>query len=225
MAGLDSKTGDTIIELRGIKFGYTPERVVFNGLDIMLKKDEKAALTGHNGSGKTTLFHIIMGLVEPWEGTVSVFGNQCKTRQDFYQVRRRVGLLFQDPDDQLFSPTVEEDVAFGPLNLGRTRAQAKKIVFRTLELLGMQGYEKRITYRLSEGEKRLVALATVLAMEPEVLLLDEPVSGLDEQHRERFIQVLQTYNHTCMVISHDQDFLNRVIQRRYVLHNGFICSK
>ena len=116
---------------------------------------------------------------------MEVFGKPRAAERDFHEVRRRVGLLFQDADDQLFCPTVVEDVAFGPLNLGLPRDRVRQVVAETLEAVGLAGYEHRITYKLSGGEKRLVALATVLAMQPEVLLLDEPTSGLDEQATER----------------------------------------
>ena len=138
------------------------------------------ALLGPNGCGKTTLLHLIVGLLRPSAGQIEAFGRQRMAEADFHEVRRRVGLLFQDADDQLFCPTVAEDVAFGPLNLGKSRDEVRRIVAGTLDSLGLAGYEHRVTYRLSGGEKRLVALATVLAMQPEVLLLDEPSGGLDD---------------------------------------------
>ena len=128
-------------------------------------------LTGPNGSGKSTLLKLIVGLVRATAGRVEVFGRFRTCERDFHEVRGRVGLLFQDSDDQLFCPTVAEDVAFGPLNLGQSRDAARRIVTETLDALGLADYQDRITYQLSGGEKRLVALAAVLAMQPEVLLL------------------------------------------------------
>ena len=135
-------------------------------------------------------------------------------------MRRRAGLLFQDPDDQLFCPSVAEDVAFGPLNLGKTHAEAEIIVTRVLESLGIAEYRNRITYHLSGGEKRLVSLAAVLAMEPEVLLLDEPTNGLDPVATERLARLLETRDETFLVVSHDQTFLARMTQRRLYLQDG-----
>jgi len=142
--------------------------------------------------------------------------------RDFHEVRRRVGLLFQDADDQLFCPTVAEDVAFGPLNLGVPRDRVRQVVAETLESVGLAGYENRITYKLSGGEKRLVALATVLAMQPEVLLLDEPVSGLDEQATERLTELFARLPHAMLVVSHQQEFCRRVADGTVTLVEGRI---
>ncbi len=214
-----------IIELKNIRYSYskiTPP--VLNGLNFSFRYGERIAIVGPNGSGKTTLFHIIMGLLKPYEGEVFIFGKSRKDKDDFYEVRRKIGLLFQDSDDQLFSPTVVEDVAFGPLNIGIPKNQVRAIVSDVLNSLGLSGYEDRITYKLSGGEKRLVALATVLAMKPDVLLLDEPVLGLDEEHKERIINVLKNHRGGYIVISHDKDFVNRTVEKRYVLKNGRLAE-
>ncbi len=213
---------NSVITLRDLSFGYTPDRRVLNHINIAIEKGERASLLGSNGSGKTTLFHLIMGLHTPLSGSVRIFGKERSGKGDFLDVRRRIGLLFQDSDDQLFSPTVAEDIAFGPFNLGKSRREVREIITETLELLGLEGFEQRITYKLSGGEKRLVALGTVLAMNPEVLLLDEPVIGLDEEHRNRFIQILKARSGTYLIISHDRDFLNQVTKTSYVLRNGII---
>jgi cobalt/nickel transport system ATP-binding protein len=171
-----------------------------------LHPGQRLALLGSNGSGKTTLLHLIVGLLQPAAGRIEVLGQLRRKEADFHEVRRRVGLLFQDADDQLFCPTVAEDVAFGPLNLGKPRDEVRSIVRHTLERLSLGGYEHRITYRLSGGEKRLVALATVLAMQPEVLLLDEPAGGLDEAARQRLRSVLATLPQAMLIVSHDRTF-------------------
>jgi cobalt/nickel transport system ATP-binding protein len=180
------------------------------------------AVTGDNGSGKTTFLHLIVGLLKPGGGTIAVFGKPRKIESDFHEVRRRVGLLFQDADDQLFCPTVAEDVAFGPLNLGLGREQVRQIVAQTLKELGLAGYEQRLTYRLSSGEKKLVALATVLAMQPEVLLLDEPTSGLDQRAVGRLLDVLRNLSQAMILISHDRDFRRQIAGRTLLLQNGRI---
>lgn len=177
---------------------------------------------GPNGSGKTTLFHLIMGLLKPLSGKIEIFDAPVETEDDFRTVREKIALLFQDADDQLFSPTVLEDVAFGPLNLGKSQNEAKDIARNTLNYLGLSGFEDRITYKLSGGEKKLVSLATVLAMEPEALLLDEPTSGLDDKTRSRLQQVLVDLDLSYILISHDFDFLQDITDAIYVLKNGNI---
>ncbi|MGD0383855.1 MAG: ABC transporter ATP-binding protein, partial [Thermoguttaceae bacterium] len=172
---------EPLINIRDVDFSYSPDRPVLCGCSFRLDLGQRVALTGSNGSGKTTLLHLIVGLLRPGAGSVEVFGKARREEADFHEVRRRIGLLFQDSDDQLFCPTVAEDVAFGPFNLGLKRDQVRQIVSQTLADLGLAGYENRITYQLSSGEKRLAALATILAMQPDVLLLDEPTNSLDEQ--------------------------------------------
>lgn len=209
-----------LVELRQVSFAYDPERPVLSACDFALAPQERVGLLGANGSGKTTLLHLIVGLLRPSAGEVIVFGRPRLREADFLEVRARVGLLFQDADDQLFCPTVAEDVAFGPLNLGKPREEVRQIVARTLADLGLQGYGQRITYRLSGGEKRLVALATVLAMEPEVLLLDEPAGGLDEPSTERLVSLLEQMDQAMVIVSHDWGLLKRVTDRRVRLEAG-----
>nr|WP_315984046.1 ABC transporter ATP-binding protein [Aliamphritea spongicola] len=141
------------------------------------------------------------------------FGEARREEPDFVEVRGKVGFLFQDPDDQLFCPTVIEDVAFGPLNLGKSREEAMAIASKTLESLGMAGFEERVTHQLSGGEKRMITLASVLAMEPEVLLLDEPSNALDSKARERLLTTLQNLPQAMIIISHDDSFLEQLATR------------
>jgi cobalt/nickel transport system ATP-binding protein len=216
----DSISEPPIFRLRAVSFAYAPNRPVLKGADLILRRGERLALVGPNGSGKTTLFHLMMGLVRPQAGTIEAFGAPRVHERDFVEVRARVGLLFQDSDDQLFSPTVLEDVAFGPLNFGRTPREARAIADRTLSLLGLDGFADRVTHKLSGGERRLVALATVLAMEPEALLLDEPSGGLDAETFERLIGILQHLPQAIIVISHDEDLLALTTSRRCRLEKG-----
>ena len=197
-----------MIRLSSIRFKYN-SRYILDGLDLKINPGDRIGLLGPNGSGKTTLCHIIMGLLFPESGEVEIFGKLRTKEADFTDVRGRIGFLFQDADDQLFCPTVLEDMAFGPLNLGKSPDEAKRIVKSTLATLKLDGFEERITYRLSGGEKRLVSLGTVLAMQPEVLILDEPTSGLDEETTERLIRILQESDIAYMIISHDRDFIKR----------------
>jgi cobalt/nickel transport system ATP-binding protein len=196
-----------VIRLDGIVFGFKESGLLYDRLSLHLEEGQKLGICGPNGSGKTTLLHIIMGLRKPWEGSVHVFNRERIKEEDFFEVRKRVGFLFQDPEDQLFCLTVKEDVAFGPLNLGYSPDEVEEIVEETLCTLELQHLKGRITYKLSGGEKRLVSLATVLSMRPEVLLLDEPTSGLDEDTRGRLIHLLGKCVSTLLVVSHDRDFL------------------
>jgi len=161
-----------------------------------------------------------MGLLKPESGVIEIFDKIRKKEKDFDEVRKRIGLLFQDSDDQLFCPTVEEDIAFGPLNLGKSHEEARIIVKETCEKLGLRGYEKKITHRLSGGEKRLVALATVVAMQPECYLLDEPTTGLDEATSERFLRYLKEYSDTYMIITHNRHLLEQSVDKVYLLAGG-----
>jgi cobalt/nickel transport system ATP-binding protein len=207
-------------ELRGISFAYPGAPPVLDGLDFDLEAGERVAIAGGNGVGKTTLLHLMVGLLKPAAGEVRAFGSVRRTEADFHEVRSRAGLLFQDPDDQLFCPTVAEDVAFGPLNQGHGRAEAEAIVAETLESLGIGAFRDRVAGRLSGGEKRLVALATVLAMRPEVLLLDEPTNALDEAAVERLLDILEGLPQAMVVVSHDRRVTDRLASRRVALCHG-----
>jgi cobalt/nickel transport system ATP-binding protein len=211
-----------IIDLSQIRYAYPGGPPILSDLDFHLHAGDRIGIVAPNGSGKTTLFHIIMGLLKPTAGTVTIFDQKRTEEKDFIDVRRRIGLLFQDADDQLFSPTVLEDVAFGPLNLGKSHADALTVARRTLSFLGLDGFEDRVTYKLSGGEKRLVSLATVLAMEPEVLLLDEPSTGLDAATKTALIDILNTLELSIVLISHEFDFLSKTAQHIYTMEAGRI---
>ena len=211
-----------IIKLDGITFSYPGALPVLMDLDFILSDGDRIGMIAPNGSGKTTLFHIIMGLLKPTAGRIEIFGQRVVEEEDFVEVRRRIGLLFQDADDQLFSPTVLEDVAFGPLNLGKSKEEAIAISRKTLSFLGLDGFEDRITIRLSGGEKRLVSLATVLAMEPRAMLLDEPSAGLDEATKNRLIDILKNLEISYIIVSHEFDFLSEITDTIYTLQNGRI---
>lgn len=211
-----------MIRLESVSFSYQKDRPVLKNLSFHLHDKEKVGLIGSNGGGKTTLFHLIMGLLLPKSGRIEIFGHEMRNEKDFRSVRQRIGLLFQDADDQLFSPTVLEDVAFGPLNQGKTVKKAKDIAAETLESLGLAGFEERITHKLSGGEKKLVSLATVLAMKPRVLLLDEPTTGLDSETTERIKGILNDIDISYIFISHDMDFILQTTHKIYGLTDGRI---
>ncbi|MGQ9576383.1 MAG: energy-coupling factor ABC transporter ATP-binding protein [Thermoguttaceae bacterium] len=211
---------DCLVRLDGLCFAYAPDRPVLEGCDFQLAVGERVGLIGPTGSGKTTLLALIVGLLRPSAGRVELFGKVRARNADFQEVRGRVGLLFQDADDQLFCPTVAEDVAFGPLNLGVPRQEVRRVVAEVLDWLGLAGFEHRITYKLSAGEKRLVALAAVLAMKPELLLLDEPTAGLDPQMADRVAGVLAGLSQAMLIVSHDQPLLERLVSRSIQLRGG-----
>lgn len=213
-----------LIEFRDVAFSYRGVPVL-SGAEFALNEGERLGLAGTMGSGKTTLLHLAVGLLKPDSGTIRAFGADRRKETDFYEVRRRVGLVFQDSDDQLFCPTVLEDVAFGPLNLGYSNSDAGDAASKALAQVGMNGFEKRITYRLSGGEKRLVALATVLAMNPDVLLLDEPHNGLDASAFKRVETLLSSLPQSMIVVSHDRKFLRSVTTRSLMLEDGRVISE
>ncbi len=213
-----------VIELRGIDFAYDHGPPVLRGVDLTLAAGDRIGLVGANGSGKTTLLHIVMGLLRPTSGAVRAFGRERRIEEDFHEVRERVGFVFQDPDDQLFCPTVAEDVAFGPFNLGWRRERVEAAVADTLAMLGLESFRDRVTHRLSFGEKKLVSLACVLAMQPEALLLDEPSAGLDTDVAARLIDILSANARTLLVVSHDDAFLEQVTKGRRRLREGRLLA-
>jgi cobalt/nickel transport system ATP-binding protein len=206
-----------LFRLTGISFAYDSGPAVLRDFSFTLHAGERTALLGPNGAGKTTLLHVMVGLLRPQTGSVEAFGETRRKEKDFYAVRARAGLLFQDSDDQLFCPTVLEDVAFGPLNLGESPAQAQATARETLAMLELGDLAPRITHKLSGGQKRMVALAAVLAMRPEALLLDEPTNALDAATRERLIAVLSRLPQAMVLASHDGDFIDRLATRRTIL--------
>ena len=218
---------EVIINLKGISFVYhgnQSQRLVLDDLNLQISRGERVGLIGPNGSGKTTLFHLLMGLLQPTEGEIVVFGKTRQQEKDFREVREKIGLLFQDADDQLFCPTVAEDVAFGPLNLGKSQEEALEITRQVLKRLSLEEFENRLTYKLSGGEKRLISLATVLAMQPEVLVLDEPTTGLDEDTVERLIHILSSSDLTYLIASHNRDFLSKTTDIVYHLGRGKLAK-
>ncbi|MBC8317732.1 MAG: ABC transporter ATP-binding protein [Desulfobulbaceae bacterium] len=216
-----------VVAIQNVSFTYPGrEYPVLDAMNFSLGKG-KVGLIGPNGSGKTTFFHIIMGLLTPGEGKVLFKGSIVQGEKGFQDLRKSVGLLFQDADDQLFSPTVLEDVAFGPLNLGASPEEARKTAQETLKNLGLRDLEMRVTHRLSGGEKKLVSLATILSMQPELLLLDEPTNNLDQETRLRLIDILNGLDLSYAIISHDWDFLEKTTREVYVIEKGRItqCEK
>ncbi len=212
-----------LFHLDGVSFAH-PGRPVLDAVDLLLDPGERVALIGGNGSGKTTLLHLLVGLLTPSAGNLEAFGEIRRGDEDFHDVRAKAGLVFQDPDDQLFCPTVLEDVAFGPLNLGKSRTEAIATAEKALADFELEDFAERVTHRLSGGEKRLVSLAAVLAMEPEVLLLDEPTNGLDAAAAERLTRLLTDLPQAMIFVSHDRRFVEALATRALHLEDGKLAE-
>ncbi len=208
-----------LIKLKGIDYGYPEKELLFNNLNFTFNKGDKVGIIGSNGSGKTTLLYIIMGLIAPHNGEIVIFNKLRRKEKDFDEVRKRIGFLFQNSDDQLFCPSVEEEIAFGPLNFGFEKEEVKRIVKRTLNLVGLNGFEKRVPYFLSGGEKRRLALATVFATDPEILILDEPILGLDETTVKKIKEILSSEDLSYIVVSQNRDFLKDITNIIYTIKN------
>ncbi|HAF51132.1 MAG: ABC transporter related protein [Synergistales bacterium 54_24] len=213
-----------LLELKGITFSYPGGEPVLKGIDFRLDFGEKVGLWGHNGAGKTTLFHVIMGLERPSAGEILFEGRPVAGRKDLMALRRKVGFLFQDADDQLFCPTLLEDVTFGPLNLGLSSTEARDKAMATLDLLGIANLADRPPYSLSGGQKKLGAIATILAMDPIALILDEPTGGLDEDACALLERLLVATGTAILVASHDKAFIEKVAFKGYPLSDGRLLN-
>ena len=214
-----------VIEVRGLRFAYHDGREVLHGVDLSIGRGEKVGLVGPNGAGKSTLMLHLNGILgaKDGNGTVQVMG-QMLNRENLAMIRGQVGLVFQDPDDQLFSPTVFEDVAFGPLHMGFPEDEVRRLVAWALEQVGMSDFAERVSHHLSIGEKKRVAIATVLSMSPEILVLDEPTAGLDPRARRNLINLLSEMPQTILVSTHDMRLVAELFPRMVVMDEGSIVA-
>jgi cobalt/nickel transport system ATP-binding protein len=210
------------IEARDVRYRYPNGVVGLDGVDLSVQHGERVAVLGPNGAGKTTLMLHLNGLLSG-SGSLSVAGVRVG-EGDARDLRARVGLVFQDPDDQLFMPTVREDVAFGPLNLGLSRAEACARVDEALTAVRMEHVADRAPHQLSLGQRRRVAIATVLAMRPSLLVLDEPSANLDPRARRELLEVLDAVATTMLVVTHDLPFAASLCSRAVVLSAGRIVA-
>lgn len=213
---------ETLIHFDDVSFHYSEAIHVFDKLQFTFTSDMRAGLVGKNGVGKTTLLHLIMGLLKPCCGAVNILGTPRATEKDFYEVRKEIGFVFQDPNDQLFCPTVAEDIAFGPLNHGVPKDEIERKTAEVLKLLGMEGFENRVTHALSDGQRKMISLATVLVMTPKMLILDEPTTCLDDDATTHLVDILNNLPIPYLIVSHDKPFLDRVITTQFTLTNGNI---
>lgn len=208
-----------------LSYIYPDGTPALNGIDFTAKRRERVAILGPNGSGKTTLFYHFNGLYFPTKGKVLVNGEKI-TKKNIDEVRRTVGLVFQDPDTQLFAPTVWNDIAYGPRNLGLTKNEIEQIVDEVLAILDIQSLKHKNPENLSTGQKKLVAIAGVLAMDPEILVMDEPTSGLDPKGSADIMEILDELHSegkTIIISTHNVDLASSWADRIYVLYTGRVC--
>jgi len=201
---------------RGLSYRYEDGTAALDGVDLIVRRGERIAILGPNGAGKSTLLELLMGFHFPFKGSVDIWGQRL-LRKNADALRRRLGILFQDPDDQIFLPRVWDDVAFGPTNLGLNGGELEQRVEWALKSTGTWDLRERVPHRLSHGEKKRVAIAGVLAMNPEVLLLDEPTAGLDPQARADLIRIVNGLDKTIVVATHDVEAAVLMASRAIVL--------
>jgi cobalt/nickel transport system ATP-binding protein len=208
-----------IVEVKQLRHIYSDGTVALRDVSFRIHHGESVAIIGANGAGKSTLLMHLNGYLSATAGEIRI-GDFPLTRTTLPEIRRTVGMVFQDPDDQLFMPTVHDDVAFGPLNLGFPPAEVEQRVRDALERVGAGHLQNKAPYHLSGGEKKRVAIATVLSMAPDILVLDEPTSGLDPCARRQLMGLLAAFQHTRIITSHDLDMVLELCERTIVLHEG-----
>ena len=212
-----------LVEVKNLQYTYPDGTCVLREVSFRITHGEAVAIIGANGAGKSTLLLQLNGCLLPQSGTVRI-GDFPLNKKTLPHVRRTVGMVFQDSDDQLFMPVVHDDVAFGPLNLGLPTEEVEARVEQALATVGALHLKDRPPYRLSGGEKRAVAIATVLAMSPSILVMDEPTSSLDPKTRRQLIELLKTFNHTRIIATHDLDLVLDLCSRTIVLKDGRVMA-
>ena len=214
------------LEIKELAFAYPDGNQALYGVNLSIQKGERVALLGPNGAGKTTLVMHMNGIHPTSHGSIHVAGElvDSKNKESIKQIRSKVGIVFQDPDDQLFMPTVGEDVAFGPYNMGLRGAELNRVVDEALELVGMSEFKDRPPHHLSFGQRRRVAVATVLAMKPEILILDEPSSNLDPASRRELAEILRSLDITIVMVTHDLPYAFELCERSVILSGGIIVA-
>ena len=217
------------LETKDLSYTYHDGTQALKKVNIKIKKGEKIAIMGPNGAGKSTLFSHFNGLNEPTSGHVEIDGEKIVfERDELLKVRQKVGIVFQDPNDQLFAPTVKEDVAFGPMNLGLDYDEVERRIKESLEMVGMSGFEDKTPHHLSGGQQKRVAIAGIIAMRPEIMILDEPTAGLDPEGVDKVLNILNNLNKEGMSIvisSPDIEMVNQFADKIFVLYNGTIIAE
>ena len=214
------------LEIKELAFAYPDGNQALYGVNLSVQKGERVALLGPNGAGKTTLVMHMNGIHPTSHGSIHVAGQlvDSKNKDSIKEIRAKVGIVFQDPDDQLFMPTVADDVAFGPYNMGLRGDQLNKVVDEALQLVGMLEFRDRPPHHLSFGQRRRVAVATVLAMKPEILVLDEPSSNLDPASRRELADILRSLEITMVMVTHDLPYAYELCARSVILKGGVIVA-
>ena len=211
-----------MIEFQNVSFSYESGRPVLRDLSFRIEKGESVGLIGANGAGKSTVMKLLLGLLTG-RGKILVDGLEVR-KENLFQIRRKLGFVLQNSDNQMFMPTVYEDMIFAPLNYGLSREEAERRVDAVLEKLGLQELKHRHNHRISGGEKRMAAIATILAMEPEAVLMDEPSSALDPCNRRRVINIIRELPQTKLITSHDLDMILDTCERVILLSGGRIVA-
>ena len=216
---------ETALDVRDLRFAYPDGREALRGVSFRLGAGEKVAILGPNGAGKSTLLLHLNGLMHG-HGEVSVMGERVveDDKKALARIRSLVGLVFQDPDDQLFSPTVYDDVAFGPIYMGLPQQEIDERVELALGQVGLEGYDTRMPFHLSGGEKKRAAIATVLSMRPRVLVLDEPSAGLDPRARRGLITLLDNLEQTILITTHDMHMVKEAFPRSIIMDGGLVVA-
>ncbi len=216
------------LETKDLTFTYPDGTQALKKVNIQIKKGEKIAIMGPNGAGKSTLFSHFNGLTEPTSGHVEVAGEKIIFEKDkLLEVRQKVGIVFQDPNDQLFAPTVKEDVAFGPMNLGLEHEEVERRIEESLKMVGMEGFEEKTPHHLSGGQQKRVAIAGIIAMRPEIMILDEPTAGLDPEGVDKVLNILNDLNKegiSIIISSHDIEMVSQFAEKIFILYNGEIID-
>ena len=212
-----------MIEFRHVDFSYEKDRPVLRDLSFRIEKGESVGLIGANGAGKSTVMKLLLGLLTPSSGEILVDGVPVE-KKTLAEIRRKLGFVLQNSDNQMFMPTVYEDMIFAPLNYGLSREEAERRVDAVLEKLGLQELKHRHNHRISGGEKRMAAIATILAMEPEAVLMDEPSSALDPYNRRLVINTIRELRQTKLITSHDLDMILDTCERVILLSGGAVAA-
>jgi len=219
----------TVIQTIDMSFTYPDGTSALYDINIEIKEGERIAIVGSNGAGKSTLFAHFNGINKPTSGSLKVDGKlMVYEKKELLHIRQKVGIVFQNPDDQLFAPTVVEDVAFGPMNLGLSDDEVDERVEEALEMVGMSGLGKKAPHHLSGGQKKRVAIAGILAMRPEIMVLDEPTTGLDPKGAEQVMDILYMLNRqemSIIIASHDVEMVTQFADKIFVLHDGEIIGR
>lgn len=220
---------EPILETQNLTFTYPDGTRALKNINMSINKGEKVAVMGANGAGKSTLFSHFNGLTEPTSGIVKINGNEMKyDKKSLLKIRQKVGVVFQNPNDQLFAPTVQEDVAFGPMNLGLDLNEVDKRVEKSLKMVGMEGFEEKPPHHLSGGQQKRVSIAGIIAMNPELMIIDEPTAGLDPQGVDQVLTILNHLNEkgmTLLVSSHNVELITEFANKIFIVHDGEIINE